>query len=970
MRALLERWLGGAPGLPLFARAFAGLLLAALLPLAVVGLMLQTGLREQREQALAQARAQASRALADSLFERLLAARELMQAQAREAEARGQARVAPSGVFVAFDRVSPAEASDGAPQAVPGVAPSSGSGAASSFGDAHVAPSELARWWDEARRREPALAAPLPGPARLLTRPSAERTRAQVLLAWSSGEAVWLAQLDPLYLWPGLADARAALACVVSTAAQPVNCPAAAGRSEAHVPADGVPLTLREAFGADDWVVYREAPLTASAAAGGEGAVGATGLLTAALAIGLALVLAGGIAWRQARRGAQPMTELFEGTRRLARDDYAARVASSPGAEWTLLVGGFNTLARRLEGRYAALRGLEAIDRDVIEGVGPKAAMPRVLAQLAALWPGASAAVVLREVTDGLAVLRLHRLRFDAGAPELDCALPPVEGLGLPSQGTPATGRTGAVAPPLVVAAAAPDTIAWCWWTSVRQRGREVALLVAWSSGPIEPTAEAADHAHELRDHIGLMLAAQDRDRRLLLRARHDALTGLLNPSGFDEALEAMGRRRPQRFALLAIELPRADALLEGQGAGPHDELLAAAAQRLRGLLPPGAIACRADGAARFHVALPRGEGPPVEPALQRLAEALGGAFEVNGDALLPGAAIGFALCPEDGAARPELQARAVLALRAARDGAAAAGQAVAVRRFEAGFEAAELEAAGLRAELPRALDSGAFELHYQPRVDALSGRAVSAEALLRWRHPRRGLLAAADFMSVAAASGFAVPMGQWVLDAACLQLAAWRKAGLALARVNVNLSLRQLQEPDLDQTVLATLAACDLTPHDLEIEVGERVLAGADAGLRMRLARLRAAGVRIALDDFGTGLASMSSLRELPLDVMKIDASLVQAYDRETSARAVTHAVASLARSLGLALVAEGVETEADAERLRELPCDELQGYAFSAPVDAVAFARLPCVAWGGGAASGAEALAPEVAAPTSASG
>lgn len=1008
-RAWVERCLGPGPGPRVFRHRFAWLLLAAALPLALAALLTQIGAGDRQAQALATAREQASRALADSLFERLLAARELMQALAGEAQARGAMPLRASSVFVEFVRVPVPQdlpvrlqaavlradvvPLDPAPAAVPGSdaagldAPAPGvlraddaafdgaspglgaaavgtpgvgtSGAEPGAGEADIHAQELLRWW----AGQPASAVPLPGRSRLLLRPArAEGDRADVLLASATADGVWLARLDPLYLWPVSHEARALPSCVRSTAGWPVACtPAAealagsAGATDAATrPAGATRLVLQPEFGTDDWWVFREVP-------GGDSAVVATraGMLGTALAL-LAVTVAALAAFLQTRATVRPMSQLLDGARRLSQDDLAARVEVPRGSEWGELAQRFNTMAGELESRFDALRGLAAIDRAVIAGSGLESALTQVLAQLALLWPEAGVAVVLDlPGADGRSAATapvMYRRRAGAAVAEPGLPLAAEVPLPLPSEGSPSGGQfgVGVAVPALLGAVAAPQAMAWCWWLPVRLREREVALLMAWAPGP--PLAALAAHAsgsraRELRDHVGLLLAAQERDALLLQRARQDALTGLLNRSGFDEALEAMSRRRGQPFGVLSIELLGPDRRRDPAVAALHDELLSAAAKRLREALPPGAIACRSEGAARFQVALAREPlpAPPFERSLQAVQDALGGAFELGGESIVPGVAVGIALHPEDGATRPELQARSLLALRAARrDGPGTR------RRFDASLEAAALKAAGLRADLKEALETGAFELRWQPRVDARSGCAVSAEALLRWRHPQRGLLSATEFMAVASTSALAVPIGQWVLNTACRQLAAWRKSGIELERISVNVTLRQLQEPDFDEEVLTVLAVARLEASDLELEFGEAVLAQADAGLRARIARLRREGVRIALDDFGNGHASMSSLRELPVDAMKLDAALVQTMEGEPTSRAMVQAIAGLAGSLGLALVAEGIETDAMAERLRSLPCAELQGYAFSAPLDAAGFARLPCVCGGGDGGSG----------------
>jgi len=222
-------------------------------------------------------------------------------------------------------------------------------------------------------------------------------------------------------------------------------------------------------------------------------------------------------------------------------------------------------------------------------------------------------------------------------------------------------------------------------------------------------------------------------------------------------------------------------------------------------------------------------------------------------------------------------------------------------------------------------------------------GRVVSAEALVRWQHPERGLLYPDAFIAVAESSGLIEPLGLCVLDIACAQAVAWRSAGLGLQRISVNLSPRQLGDGELPARVRDALQRHGLPGKALELEVTENLMVGDTAAACSELAELRRLGVTVALDDFGTGYSSMSILRQLPVDVMKIDRSFVVGLGIDDGAMAVARAIVALARSLHLQLVAEGVETEAQAEVLRAMGCDELQGYLFSRALPPAAFEQLP---------------------------
>lgn len=238
-----------------------------------------------------------------------------------------------------------------------------------------------------------------------------------------------------------------------------------------------------------------------------------------------------------------------------------------------------------------------------------------------------------------------------------------------------------------------------------------------------------------------------------------------------------------------------------------------------------------------------------------------------------------------------------------------------------------------LQSELRRALDRDELFLDYQPQVDALTGRVVAVEALLRWRHPQRGLISPAAFIPAAERSGLIVPIGDWVLRVACLQSRRWLAAGLAPVRMAVNLSARQFSDLRLARRVAQALDGAGLEPPDLELEITETMLArDPDAAARI-VGALRASGVRLMIDDFGTGYSSLASLKRFPVDGLKLDRAFVAHLPHDLHDATITRAVVSIARDLGLDLVAEGVETDDQRLFLTELGCGLLQGYLTGRP-------------------------------------
>jgi EAL domain-containing protein (putative c-di-GMP-specific phosphodiesterase class I) len=255
---------------------------------------------------------------------------------------------------------------------------------------------------------------------------------------------------------------------------------------------------------------------------------------------------------------------------------------------------------------------------------------------------------------------------------------------------------------------------------------------------------------------------------------------------------------------------------------------------------------------------------------------------------------------------------------------------------FTPGLNARALERLATENELRRALAHGEFVVHYQPLVDLETGRIPGVEALLRWQHPVRGLVGAGEFVALAELTGILVPIGPWILRTACAQAREWQARGHPGLRVSVNLSARQLQQSDLVRQVRTTLDETGLDAGFLELEIAETIaMQGAEAA-KVTLSRLKALGVRISIDDFGIGHASLTALRSLPIDALKIDRSFVRNVTSDPAVAVIAESVIDLAHALGLQVVAEGVETEEQRVFLAAHRCDRMQGHLFSQPVPA----------------------------------
>ncbi|RJF97606.1 EAL domain-containing protein [Noviherbaspirillum saxi] len=445
-------------------------------------------------------------------------------------------------------------------------------------------------------------------------------------------------------------------------------------------------------------------------------------------------------------------------------------------------------------------------------------------------------------------------------------------------------------------------------------------------------------HFAVLSQRVRRIIEANQAEKRIRHLAYNDLLTGLPNRALF---MDQLGRRIEQArvagesVAVLFLDLDRFKNVNDSLGHDVGDRLLVAVAQRLRRSVRNADCVARLGGD-EFTVVLAEIVGPNAAvSAAQNICRALSTPFQIDGNDIFVTTSVGISMYPHDATDVGTLLKHADTAMyRAKKTGSG-------FQFFEASMEHSISEHVRMENDLRRALDRNELEVYYQPQARVDSGKIIGAEALVRWRHPTRGMVSPAEFIPLAEETGLISALGEWVLRTACAQLQAWIASGLPPIRMAVNLSVKQLLKKDFASSVEQALADTGVSASLLELEITESTLMENAQDTLEALHRLRSLGVRLSIDDFGTGYSSLSYLKRFPVDIIKIDRSFVRDVPHDADDASIVTGIIALAHSLRLEVVAEGVETASQLAFLKDQSCDLMQGYYLSKPVPAEQFGR-----------------------------
>jgi diguanylate cyclase (GGDEF)-like protein len=652
--------------------------------------------------------------------------------------------------------------------------------------------------------------------------------------------------------------------------------------------------------------------------------------LPIALLVGATLAIAASL--HIARRYLPALQELADGLAAL-RQRPSEPLRRLGGDEPRELIEAFNRCAAGVHEQLTALATLGEIDRLLLESADLEQVLDAILSRVQTVTRCHGVGIALRDsdapgrgrvylAAVGLNDLPVSRVALDEGM----LATLAAERQGLTIARCEDTRHS--FLKPLKETG---SEVFWVWPVVVAEHV-EAILAVGYRELPAADP-KLAQCGGEFAARLAVALSKSARDEHLYRQAHYDPLTALPNRLLFRERLSKVLSGSGGRGALLYIDLDHFKKVNDSVGHSAGDQLLTIVAQRLRGCVKDGDTVARLGGDEFTVILRAVADAAAAGTVAERIAESLQQPINIHGRDHFVCASIGITLFPDDGIAIEELVRNADTAMYRAKD---------LGRGRMMFFERAMTAKSGITSDtgLQRALRRREFSLFYQPQFVIADGKLAGIEALLRWHTPRDGMRQPGEFVPAAEESGLIVDIGGWVLDAACAQLAAWRDRGIAPPRLSVNVAAQQLRHADFARMVRRMLDKYGLPGELLELEISEGVFADEAAGAT--LSRLTHAGVRLALDDFGTGHASLSSLRQHPISVIKIDRTFLAEVPHSPASATLVETITVMAHTLGKLVVAEGVETIEQLDYLREHGCDVAQGYYLARPLAAAEMTEL----------------------------
>jgi diguanylate cyclase (GGDEF)-like protein len=635
----------------------------------------------------------------------------------------------------------------------------------------------------------------------------------------------------------------------------------------------------------------------------------------------------------QIRRTLVPLEKLIEGTRRVGEQDFSSKVDVASDDEFGELAGSFNAMTARLGRQFDALKMLSKIDRAILSELDMDRIVEDVLLRLKESLKAGCASISIID-HDAPENVRAYAIADSGAQPPVERCLLPMEARQT-LRANPAGLWMAADSAQRAMPGCLEHLRAQHFFTlPIIWKDHLFGVLCLGYPAPAALSEEDMSYIRDYADRVGVALSAVAREGQLYQQARTDALTELPNRFFFLDRLKQdifQAQREGAKLAVLFVDLDRFKSINDSFGHSAGDQLLQEAAARLRQCVREGDTVARLGGDEFTILINPLKSTKTASAVAEHVLAALSTPFLIESLEHVVTASIGIAVYPSDSANAEALMRNADTAMYRAKD----SGRGTYVF-FEEAMNAEVVKRSTLERELRHAISEQQFVLHYQPQVDPRTGRIRGVEALLRWHHPERGIVGPDTFVVVAEETGLITPIGQIVFAEACAQFSAWRAEGVDLEYVAVNVSSRQFRQPNFVQAVEAALRTHAVPAECLELEITESVLLNDTDTVVAMLDELKALGVRISIDDFGTGYSSMAYLERLPFDTLKIDISFIRKIGEDGQGGTIAATILAMAHSLGKSVVAEGVQTQAQADFLRKLKCELVQGYFYSRPLPA----------------------------------
>ncbi len=635
----------------------------------------------------------------------------------------------------------------------------------------------------------------------------------------------------------------------------------------------------------------------------------------------------------QIRRILVPLEKLIDGTRRLGSNDFTTKVDVISPDEFGELAVSFNTMGARLGDQFETLTALSKIDREILSGLNIDKIAEEVLVHLQKMVAANFASI---SVFDHNSPEKTYTYMVDENSSQLPAQHHTIsaEMQQLLLSNQKGAWLSGKPVQQLMQLEKIKLDTQHLFMLPLTWKDQMVGFISLGFHVPVSWREEDINRIQGYADRVAVALFTKNREELLMRQARIDALTGLPNRFLFIEQLQkeiAHTQRVQRKLAVFYIDLDRFKKINDSFGHSAGDELLREAGERLLQCVREGDTVARLGGD-EFAIIISDldSEHHLITIAEQAIAE-LAKPFMINTEENIIAASLGIAIYPQDGSNIADLMRNSDIAMYRAKE--KSGNQYVF---FEESMNANVIQRATIERELRRAISEQQFVLYYQPQVDPKTGIVRGVEALIRWNHPERGIVSPDYFISIAEDTGLIAEIGHIVLVEACEQYRMWLNQGIVLEYVAVNVSVRQFRQANFFQVVETVLKNNAMPAHCLELEITESVLMDDTEIVLDMLHQLQQLGIQLSIDDFGTGYSSMSYLEQLPFDTLKIDMSFVRKIQENGEGGTIAATIAAMAHALNKKVVAEGVETQAQLDFLRNHDCELIQGYFFSRPLPA----------------------------------